>query len=66
MKLHPRMAIVSLARSELGEALDALITKHGLTTIEAAGVLGDLQGRQLMYALRYERHGDYDKKADEA
>lgn len=63
MKLHPREAIVRDAR---GEFLEFLLKWEGgkkLTPLEKAMMFQEEAQGQLKYALRWERHGDYNKEA---
>lgn len=52
------------------DKLDQLISRtqeeHGLTRGEVVRLLANRVANYGKYMVRYERHGDYDKKADEA
>ena len=67
MRLHPRHMIVNDASREFeGFVIDVLIKKHGLTYGEIFSLLGEQVARSAKYLIRQERHGDEDKKGDEA
>ena len=66
MKLHPRMALVSRARLDVDKALEDAIVEYDLTAVECVRILLALAEHKNTMALRFERHGTYDKKADEA
>jgi hypothetical protein len=67
VKLHPRTLPVQAARIAIEEATLGLAEKRGLTWIELARCLGEIQQTALKYALRAERHpDDPDARADEA
>lgn len=66
IELHARTDPVERAEAELRGALLDVSAKHGLTPIEQAGLLVRPAETPLRYALRFERHGAYNKKADEA
>jgi hypothetical protein len=65
MKLHERAPVVSRARLELSEALDRIVGERELTPAEATRILLTLAEQQTTLVLRFERHGSYEKKADE-
>ena len=65
-KLHERFQQVQLAKGELGGLLCDWANKHDLTYIEEAKLLAQAIDDVLRYALREERHGTTDKRADEA
>ena len=65
MKLHHRHSIVQRAKMEVSSAINKAETDHELTPIETVSILLDLADRYAMYALRFERHGNYAKKADD-
>lgn len=72
IRVHPREKIVSAARLDLQRlVLDWQQANHDtLTELEEMKivheVLGDTIARHLMYGIRFERHGNYDKKGGEA
>jgi hypothetical protein len=67
VRLHPRRAIVSKARIEIGAAVNDAIGKHDLTYAELFGILAEVMQSWAKYAVRDERHpGDPDAKGDEA
>jgi hypothetical protein len=66
MRLHERTQTVGIAQSEIETAFLKLVEAKGLTPAETFVLLGRLITQQAMFALRLERHGTYDKKADEA
>jgi hypothetical protein len=66
LRLHERTMIVQRYRGELGMLVWESEAARVLTDIELAGVLMELAGEPLRGALRQERHGRRDKKADEA
>lgn len=71
IRVHDRYFIVAAADSKITMAvLDVLASleeKDQITNIELAGILCDLPNKlALKWALREERHGDVNKKADEA
>jgi hypothetical protein len=63
MRRHKRDVVTATAGSEFGMALAAIVAKYELTPIETAGMLQQEVAQQLKYALRFERHGDYDTPA---
>ena len=65
MKLHPRRAQVVEAELAMSKAVNDVMAGHDVTPIEMIGILTSLLAQQQKYALRYERHGNYNKKADE-
>lgn len=65
MKLHPRYNLVARAKNKLSGQVLELQSEHDLTVIETLGILLDLAHDQQRFALREERHGNYDKKANE-
>ena len=66
IRLHKRMEITNKADCDfLGAALD-IEKKYGLTPPEIVRMLLGVAMHYINYTLRYERHGTYDKKADEA
>jgi len=66
MKLHPRYQLVARARNRLSEFVLEQMTEHDLTPAEVVANLLTVAQEQHRLALRKERHGDYDTKADEA
>lgn len=70
--MHPRERIVTEALHELQTlVLNWQRDNHDtLTELEEMKivheVLGDTIARHLMYGIRFERHGNYDKKGGEA
>jgi hypothetical protein len=65
MKLHERTTIVSRAENEIRAAVATAALRFRLTPLELLRVLIGLAQQESTYALRRERHGTYDKKADE-
>jgi hypothetical protein len=65
-KLHERFNLVQKAKGELGRLLTDWTLAHHLTLIEEAQLLSQAVDDALRYALRKERHGTTEKKADEA
>ena len=65
MKLHHRYAVVAATRNRLSEKVLAEMSDNDITAIEMIGILLALAAESQRYALRFERHGNYDKKADE-
>jgi hypothetical protein len=65
-KLHERFRPVQIAKVELGTLLSEWAKKHDLTLIEEAKLLSEAVDDALRYALREERHGTTEKRADEA
>jgi len=66
MRLHERTLLVQRAEDELAVLVSEFCSKKGLTTIEAVGCLLSITQRTNKYAIRFERHGDETRKADEA
>jgi len=66
MQLHPRYFIVQEAKHEISKAILDVMTKHDISLIEGIGILSEEIISLQKYALRIERHGTADKKADEA
>jgi hypothetical protein len=64
--LHPRAKLVNLARAEWHVLIAQFCDDHGdLTDIELATIMAGAAELPLKYALRMERHGTHEKKADE-
>lgn len=66
MKPHPRTLKVQAADAAIRQAVVDLVIQHDLTYVEAARCVTSALDQLLKYALREERHGDADRKADEA
>lgn len=56
MKIHKRVPIVNEASAEIAQHFVKTASKHNLTSIEMLGILHDIAGTTLKYALRAERH----------
>lgn len=65
MNLHPRYLIVKNARIKLGFQVVDLEKEFQLTPPEIVHILLNEAQEYTKYVLRYERHKDYGKKADE-
>jgi hypothetical protein len=63
--MHPRVLIVQKAGLELAEAFIEISKKYELTPIEEAAILSGRVGEALKYAIRYERHRNYEKRGGE-
>lgn len=66
MKLYEPTQSVGVARIAVSEALMTVLGKHVLTPAETISILHGVMSQYINFALRYERHGNYEKKADEA
>lgn len=66
MQIHPRYFIVQKAKHEISMAITRVMTKNDISLVEGIGILGDEILSLQKHALRVERHGTADKKADEA
>ena len=66
LRLHPRTMKVQSASADIRMKLIEMQREHGLTDTEMIGVLMETGQAIVKYALRWERHQDYDHKADEA
>ena len=66
IKLHPRHDIVCRADLEFRQWLLDFEKRHGLTTAEVVRMHSAAISEHMKYEIRLERHGDYDKKGDEA
>ena len=64
--LNSRTHITEKADNNLRTLLSGWIAEHDLTWLEAIALLMDASRRWMKYPLRDERHGDLNKKADEA
>jgi hypothetical protein len=63
--LHPRELVVTDAKNDLLQALDAVVKKHGLTPGETMRVVNTVHGDWVRdfasILIRLERHGDPNK-----
>lgn len=66
VKMHERVMIVQKAHNKLASALIEIGQEFGLTPSEEASILHQCMGQSLKYVIRYERHGNYDKRGGEA
>ncbi len=66
MKLHLRNAIVAAARMDMQKVVVNISNEHQLTSLELIGILTGEIDEALKYALRFERHGNYEKRSGEA
>jgi hypothetical protein len=66
MMLHPRTPIVDAARSDFAVFWIEFRKKHNLTYAEFIAILANEVSSLAMYAIRFERHPDNDKRGDEA
>lgn len=66
MKLHPRYNLVARAKNRISTFTLEQMTEHDITPTEMLGILLELAADQQKFLLRYERHGNYDTKANEA
>jgi hypothetical protein len=66
MKLHPRYHIVAKARNKLSEFVLDQMSSSDLTPGEIVQNLLQVAIETNRFVVRWERHGDYAKKADEA
>lgn len=61
MMLHPRETVVRNAQADLLGVYGEWLSRHNdLTELEIMNILLKLMHNPLKYALRYERHGDYE------
>lgn len=65
IKLNKRTMVVQKAGADIGLSISELVEEHELTPAEVVSILAGKISSWNNYALRYERHGDYEKKADE-
>jgi hypothetical protein len=65
MGQHPRSLFVPTATAEMSHAIAQVQDKYGLTAIESVQCLVRIIELDMKYALRYERHGNYDTGGDE-
>lgn len=66
LRIHPRTLPVHGAEAELGMFLAKLAGERELIPAEMVSILGAQLLSWNKYVIRYERHGDYEHKADEA
>lgn len=66
MQLHERTLIVREASAELSEAFARIVKTRGLTWGEVTQILSERISTYALYQIREERHGDTEKKGDEA
>lgn len=65
MRIHPRHELVRRAKLRIEEVIDSNHLTDDLTPIECADIFLELSECFVCLALRLERHGRCDKKADE-
>lgn len=58
--------MVEKAALDIWDATAAAIKKHKITPVEMIGILLERAQNYHKFALRMERHGNYEDKADEA
>lgn len=66
IKMHERVLKVQKAQATITCDLIQAQNEHELTDIEMLQCINQYVASKLKYMLRYERHGDMDKPADEA
>lgn len=66
LRLHDRTQMVQLAGNEFTASFITLCEHHRLTTAERIQLLTSEIQSIIKYAIREERHGDSDKRGDEA
>lgn len=66
LRIHSRTLPVQGAEADLGMFLSKLAEERELTPAEMVSILGGQLLAWNKYVIRYERHGNYDHKADEA
>lgn len=66
IRLHERTLLVQGLGAKMGMKFFAFEELAELTPIEAALIVQGWSERLMAHALRYERHGNYEQKVDEA
>jgi hypothetical protein len=66
IRINPRTMIVQKAHAAVEMAMFEACRPYDITQIELIGILLSITQQAHKYALREERHGDTDKRADEA
>lgn len=66
LRIHPRTFVVQTAQAELMSMMLTLTEKHNLSLMEEATILHQALASPLRYLMRWDRHGNTNKKADEA
>lgn len=63
-RMHPRHIACEEAKRELGGPWMEIIKKHNLTPIEQVQILTQEIQSALKWAIRFERHGEYETPGD--
>lgn len=66
MKVHNRTMLIQRLQSEFAIIWLEFTEKHEITFGEGVHILGSLLQDVARYMIRFERHGNYEKKGDEA